>query len=271
MTVSLFAAVECDWTRQACNCCTALDIAFYSPVRGLCSGCERLSANVKICGLRSLNALEAAISAGASHFGVVFFPRSPRNIGLDDAAALVRAGAGRISSVALVVDADDTAIDAITRQVRPSMFQLHGAESPERVADIRRITGLPVIKAIGVAKPGDVERANAFREVADVILFDAKPPADGVPGGNGLAFDWRLLVPTRGKMPFMLSGGLTPDTVGEAIARTGAAIVDVSSGVESSPGVKDVNLIHSFVAAARMAHSTLEDGLWRHAAQHSGA
>jgi len=219
-----------------------------------------VSTRVKICGLKGIGALEAAIAAGASHFGMVFFPRSPRHISIGDAAVLTRTAGGRILSVALVVDAADAEIEAIVSAVQPDMLQLHGTETPDRAAAIRKASGRPVIKAISVAMPGDAERAFAYRDVADLILFDAKPSADrggALPGGNGLAFDWRLLTPVRGRMDFMLSGGLTPDNVGRAIALTGAAIVDVSSGVEKAPGDKDEALIHSFVAAA--ANAALEE------------
>lgn len=232
-----------------------------------------MSASVKICGLKSLDALEAAIAAGASHFGMVFFAPSPRNVGLGEAAALTRAAAGRITGVALVVDAPDEDIAAIVRDVSPDMLQLHGREMPERAAAIRERFGLPVIKAIGVAAAGDAEKADAYDGAADLILFDAKAPAGAViPGGNGLAFDWRLLAPYRAKRRFMLSGGLTPANVAEAIARTGAAMVDVSSGVESAPGVKDVRLIRDFVAAAHgpAPEPEPDDGLWRRSAlEHS--
>jgi phosphoribosylanthranilate isomerase len=224
-----------------------------------------LSASVKICGLRSLDTLEAAISAGASHFGMVFFPRSPRNIGLADAARLAQAANGRIASVALVVDAADAELADIVRDVAPDILQLHGKETPERTAEIRKRFGRPVIKAIGVAAPGDAENATSYDGAADLILFDAKPPAGGIPGGNGLAFDWRLLASAKGKQPFMLSGGLNPANVAEAVARTGAAIVDVSSGVESAPGIKDIRLIREFVAAAHGAEER-----WRRSAlEHS--
>ena len=219
-----------------------------------------MSTRVKICGLKGIGALEAAIAAGASHFGMVFFPPSPRHISIDDAASLTRAADGRILSVALLVNAADAEIEAVVSAVQPDMLQLHGGETPERAAAIRKAWGRPVIKAISVAMPGDAERAFAYEHATDLILFDAKPPADGggaLPGGNGLAFDWRLLTPVRGRMAFMLSGGLTPGNVGRAIALTGAAIVDVSSGVEKAPGDKDEALIHSFVKAA--ANAALEE------------
>ena len=215
-----------------------------------------LSAEVKICGLKTLEHLEAAIAAGASYYGMVFFARSPRNIAHSEAASLSRAGRGRIKSVALIVDAGDAEIDAIIAAADPDMFQLHGGETPERAVEIRQRTGRPIIKAISVEREGDADRASAYDGAADLILFDAKPPrgmAAALPGGNGLAFDWRLLSALRGKMRFMLSGGLTPANVAEAIALTGAAIVDVSSGVETAPGEKDAALIHQFVKASRAA------------------
>jgi phosphoribosylanthranilate isomerase len=213
-----------------------------------------LSAEVKICGLKTLEHLGAAIDAGAAYYGMVFFARSPRNIAHSHAGALSAAGRGRIRSVALVVDATDAEIDAIITAADPDMIQLHGDETPARAAEIHQRTGRPVIKAISVEREGDTAAAQAYAGAADLILFDAKPPrglAGALPGGNGLSFDWRLLSPLRGKMRFMLSGGLTPANVAEAIAVTGAAIVDVSSGVETAPGQKDAALIHEFVRASR--------------------
>lgn len=215
-----------------------------------------MSIGVKICGLRTHQAIDAAIGAGASHYGLVFYPRSPRNVTLDQAAELANGARGRITSVALVVDAGDDLIDRIAAEVCPDMFQLHGSETPERAMEIRKRTGLPIIKAISVGAPGDTNRARAYDTAADLILFDAKPAKDhagALPGGNGLAFDWRLLEPVRGKLRFMLSGGLTPDNVADAIRLTGAALVDVSSGVEKSPGEKDPALIRRFTEAARNA------------------
>ena len=203
-----------------------------------------------------MDALEAAISAGASHFGMVFFPPSPRHIAIEEAARLSSAARGRITSVALVVNATDTELETIVSAADPDMIQLHGSESPDRTTEIRKMFGRPVIKAIGVSEKGDVDQAFAYKDAADLILFDAKTPKDGksrLPGGNGLPFDWRLIAPIRGKMSFMLSGGLTPDNVAEAIGLTGAAIVDVSSGVETSPGEKDTALIRRFVKAAKEA------------------
>ncbi len=216
----------------------------------------RLSTSVKICGLKTPETLEAAIAAGASHFGMVFFPPSPRYIAPDQAGRLAAPVRGRIVSVALVVDLGDEDLDAICAVVRPDMIQLHGAETPERAAEIGKRMDVPLIKAISVESEGDTGRAEAYKGAVDMILFDAKPPRDlkaALPGGNGLCFDWRLLEPVRGKMDFMLSGGLTPENVAEAIALTGAAIVDVSSGVETAPGVKDPALIEAFIKAAKAA------------------
>lgn len=220
-----------------------------------------MSTEVKICGIRTPPALEAAIEAGADYFGLVFFPPSPRNISLEDAARLAECARGRIKSVALVVNAEDAEIKAIAETVAPDMFQLHGKETPERTTTIRELVNRPVIKAVSVAAMGDATHAEAYKGAADLILFDAKPPADeahALPGGNGLNFDWRLLEGLKDRMRFMLAGGLTPNNVAEAIALTGAAIVDVSSGVESAPGEKQAALIRRFIAAAK-ASAILED------------
>lgn len=209
---------------------------------------------MKICGIRKRADLDAAVDAGASHCGLVFFPPSPRSLSLDAAAELARHGRSRVALVALVVDPDDALIAAIVAEVMPDMIQLHGKESPERAARIRKMTGLPVIKAVSVADARDVEAAAAYRGVADLILFDAKPPrrqAGALPGGNGLRFDWRLLGALKGRMDFALSGGLTPENVADAIAATQPVLVDVSSGVETAPGQKDAALIRQFVEAAR--------------------
>ncbi len=215
-----------------------------------------MNTGLKICGLTTPDAVEASADAGASHFGLVFFPKSPRNVGIEEAVALAGLGRGRMTCVALTVDAGDALIDRIAAEVRPDMFQLHGSETPARAAKIRTRSGLPVIKAISVSAEGDTDAARAYAEAADLILFDAKPPEgdrNALPGGNGLAFDWRLLEPVRGRMRFMLSGGLSENNVAEAIRLTGAAIVDVSSGVESAPGVKDAAMIRRFAAAVEIA------------------
>ena len=206
---------------------------------------------VKICGLRDAAAVDAAVAAGAAYLGFVFFPKSPRNVDVDTAAALAATVPPGVAKVALTVDADDAALDALTAAVPLDMLQLHGSESPERVAEVRARYGLPVMKAVGVATAEDLPRLDTYARVADQILVDAKPPPGAdLPGGNGLAFDWRLIAGRRWPVPWMLAGGLTPDNVAEAIRATGARQVDVSSGVESAPGVKDPELIRAFVTAA---------------------
>jgi phosphoribosylanthranilate isomerase len=206
---------------------------------------------VKICGLRDAASLQAAVDAGAAYVGLVFFPKSPRNVTIEEAAVLAQTVPPGVAKVALVVDADDALLDAITARVPLDILQLHGHETPERVSAIRVRYGLPVMKAVGVAGPDDLTALDDYAKVADQILVDAKPPKDAdLPGGNGLSFDWRLIAGRRWPVPWMLAGGLTPGNVGEAIALTGAMQVDVSSGVEAAPGVKDAALIAAFCAAA---------------------
>ncbi|MBM1633832.1 phosphoribosylanthranilate isomerase [Sulfitobacter mediterraneus] len=207
--------------------------------------------NVKICGLTDRAALDAAVVAGARYVGLVFFEKSPRHISLPDAAALAALIPEGICKVALVVDAEDAFLDRLLAEVPLDMLQLHGKESPARVLEIKARYGLPVMKAVGIADASDLPALEAYMQVADQILVDAKPPKDAaLPGGNGLAFDWRLIAGRRWPVPWMLAGGLTPDNVEEAIAMTGANQVDVSSGVEQAPGVKDVSKIAAFCAAA---------------------
>jgi phosphoribosylanthranilate isomerase len=205
---------------------------------------------VKICGVRDAGAIGAAARAGAAYVGFVFFPRSPRHLGWDEAAALALSAPPGLCKVALTVNPDDATLARIAA-LPVDMIQLHGAESPARVAETRALTGLPVMKAVGVAGPEDLAALAAHERVADQILVDAKPPQDAaVPGGLGCAFDWRLLAGRRWPTPWMLAGGLTADTVAEALRVTGARQVDVSSGVESAPGLKDPARIMAFVAAA---------------------
>jgi phosphoribosylanthranilate isomerase len=210
---------------------------------------------VKICGLSTAPTVAAALDAGADMVGFVFYPRSPRNVSVEAAAALAAPARGRALVVALCVDGEDDALGVLAAQLRPDLLQLHGGESVDRVRDIRARFGVPVMKAVGVREAADVARAAAYAGVADRIMLDAKPPADpsALPGGNGLAFDWRLAADLSQRFPFMLSGGLTPDTVGAAIRLTAPDAVDVSSGVERAPGVKDPARIRAFVAAARAA------------------
>jgi phosphoribosylanthranilate isomerase len=209
-------------------------------------------AKVKICGVRTPAIVETAAEAGADYVGFVFFEKSPRCLTLAAAKSLARAARGRIGTVAVLVDPDDAFIDRVVETVGPDLLQLHGSETPERVAAIRARAKLPVMKAVAVASAADVAAARAFAASADHILFDAKAGAGApLPGGNGVAFDWSALQGFG--TPFALSGGLTPDTVGEAITVTGAAFVDVSSGVERAPGEKDAELVKRFIRAAKGA------------------
>ncbi len=211
-----------------------------------------MTTKVKICGLKTETALEAALVGGADYVGLVFFPPSPRNVTPAAAKALADKARGRARIVALAVDPDDALIDTITSAVAPDLIQLHGEETPERVAAIRRRCGTPVMKAVKVETSDDARRALAYREAADLILFDARAPADSTrPGGNGAPFDWRTLAAVKDEVAYMLSGGLTPDNVADAIEATGAKIVDVSSGVETGPGEKDPELIRRFLRAAK--------------------
>lgn len=212
-----------------------------------------MAVEVKICGLSTPETVQAAVVAGADLIGLVFFPKSPRNVTLEQAAQLAALARGRAKIVALVVDADDGLLAGIAGHVQPDFIQAHGSETPERVAEIERLTGKPVIKAIRVKDAGDIAAAAAFSTVASLILYDSKAPetlGSALPGGNGHAFDWGLLE-GESRPAFMLAGGLTPENVAEAIRVTGARMVDVSSGVESAPGVKDAALIRKFIEAAK--------------------
>jgi len=206
---------------------------------------------VKICGLKTEADVLAVAKAGAAYAGFVFFAKSPRHLTVEAARTLALAAPSGLAKVALTVDADDATLDTIVEGVPLDMLQLHGHESPDRVAEVRARYGLPVMKAIGVADEGDLGALFDYSTVADQILIDAKPPKGAaLPGGNGLSFDWRLVAQRRWLRPWMLAGGLTPDNVAEAIRLTNARQVDVSSGVESAPGVKDAARISAFVAAA---------------------
>jgi phosphoribosylanthranilate isomerase len=211
-----------------------------------------MPAEVKICGLSTPETLEAAIAAGADFVGLMFYAKSPRNVAPATAGELARIARGRARIVTVTVDADDDLIAAIATEVKPDFVQCHGAEPPERLAWIGSAHGLAAYKVLKVRDAGHVGLARAYAGVSPFVMFDALPPADAVlPGGNGLAFDWTIL--DAAPRPFMLAGGLTPGNVAEAIRVTGAAMVDVSSGVESAPGVKDVGLIRKFIEAARRA------------------
>ncbi len=213
-----------------------------------------MDTRVKICGLSTPEGVEAAVDAGANYLGFVFFPKSPRHVEIATARALAMEVPVGIAKVALVVNATDAELDRITGEVPIDMLQLHGGESLERVSEVRDRYGLPVMKAVGVADPQDVAALDAYGMVADQILVDAKPPKTAdLPGGNGLSFDWRLISKRGWNAPWMLAGGLTPENVVQAVQMTGAKQVDVSSGVESAPGVKDARLIRAFVQALRSA------------------
>jgi phosphoribosylanthranilate isomerase len=206
---------------------------------------------VKICGLRTVADVQAVAAAGAAYAGFVFYPKSPRHLTLAEAAVLALAAPPGLAKVALTVDADDAALDALIEAVPLDMLQLHGHESPARVAEVRARYGLPVMKAVGVADEGDLAVLLEYSLAADQILLDAKPPKGAdLPGGNGLAFDWRLVAQRRWLRPWMLAGGLTAENVAEAVRLTHARQVDVSSGVESAPGQKDAAKIAAFVRAA---------------------
>jgi phosphoribosylanthranilate isomerase len=210
-----------------------------------------MAVQVKICGIKTEDALEAAIESGADFVGFVFFPKSPRYVEPDAAGRLAARAGDRIRTVALLVDPSDAELDRILTTVAPDIIQLHGAETPERVAEIRIQVGRPVLKAVKVATAADIIAASAF-PAADMFLFDAKPAKTAaLPGGNGVPFDWPLLAQTPPDRPYMLSGGLTAENIAEAIRVTGAQAVDTSSGVERAPGEKDPAAILRFVQAAK--------------------
>lgn len=214
---------------------------------------------VKICGIKTEAELRAVAAAGAAYIGLNFFAKSQRFVTLDQARALAHAAPEGLCKVGLVVNAEDAALDALVEAVPLDMLQLHGSETPDRVAEVRARYGLPVMKAVGVADEGDLAGLLEHALAADQILIDAKAPKGAVlPGGNGVAFDWRLVAQRRWIRPWMLAGGLTPANVAEAIRLTGARQVDVSSGVESAPGVKDAAKIAAFTAAA---HRRTETGV----------
>ena len=207
----------------------------------------------KICGLTSEAGVAAAVEGGAAYLGFVFYPPSPRAVTPQRAARLCAGVPAGVVRVGLFVDADDNAIAAVLDAMSLDMLQLHGHESAERVAEARARFGCHIIKAVAIADEGDVDTAASYESVADLLLFDAKPPRrpNALPGGNGLAFDWGLIAGQAWRLPWMLSGGLTADILPEAVGASGAVIVDVSSGVESRPGVKDPAKIRAFLTAAR--------------------
>ncbi|MBL0374171.1 phosphoribosylanthranilate isomerase [Rhizobium sp. KVB221] len=213
-----------------------------------------MQLDVKICGLKTEQAVDHALSLGATHVGFIFFAKSPRHIEPVDAGRLADRVRGKAKIVSVSVDADNDELDEIIDLIRPDMLQLHGKESPDRVLNVKAVTGLPVIKAFSISEANDLKRIEAYDGIADRLLFDAKAPKNSeLPGGNGVSFDWRLLGALDAHVDYMLSGGLNKDNVGEAIAIAHPGGIDVSSGVESSPGVKDLKLMDEFFAAVRRA------------------
>jgi phosphoribosylanthranilate isomerase len=211
-----------------------------------------MPVQVKICGINSAAAADAVLRAGADFGGLVFFAKSPRNLSLEQGKMLAERMRGRVRLAALVVDDSDAALAAIASQVKPDFFQLHGQETPDRAAQIRSRFGIPIIKAIPVSEAGDLAKTSAYDDVAEMFLFDAVPAAGASrPGGHGAAFDWRILGGRTFARPWFLAGGLNPENIARAIAVSGATMVDVSSGVESAPGVKSSDRIADFVAAAK--------------------
>ncbi|MEA3536840.1 phosphoribosylanthranilate isomerase [Rhizobium sp. CC-YZS058] len=209
-----------------------------------------MAIDVKICGLRTPEAVDKAVQRGASHLGFIFFGPSPRNIEPDDAARLADRVRGRTKIVAVTVDADNDMLDEIVSQLDPDLLQLHGHETADRVLEVGAIYGKPIIKAFSVREADDLRGLEAYQGIVERFLFDAKAPKGSLlPGGNGVSFDWRLLAALDGKVDYMLSGGLNADNIGEALSLTGAHAVDVSSGVESAPGVKDLSRMDAFFDA----------------------
>lgn len=208
----------------------------------------------KICGINSPEAMAAAIAGRAAYVGLVFYPPSPRNVTPEQAASLIAGVPDHIAKVGLFVDVDDETLQRVLDVVPLDLLQLHGSETPQRVADIKKTFGVPVMKAVRIAGLDDIARAADFVTVSDRLLFDAQAPADmagALPGGNGLAFDWTLLSEKQWPLPWMLSGGLTPENLAQAVTATGAVCVDVSSGVEASRGVKDPQKIARFLSVAK--------------------
>ncbi len=213
-----------------------------------------MKLDIKICGLKTEEAVDKAVSLGASHIGFIFFPKSPRNIEPSDAGRLADRVRGRVKVVAVTVNADNDTLDEIVDQLSPDILQLHGSETPERVLNVKAVYGLPVMKALSVRDADDLKKVEPYIGIADRFLFDAKPPAGSeLPGGNGVSFDWTLMHLLDGSVDYMLSGGLNKDNLAEAIELTGAPGIDASSGLEGAPGVKDLGLIEAFFEAARKA------------------
>ncbi|MEA2983599.1 MAG: phosphoribosylanthranilate isomerase [Alphaproteobacteria bacterium] len=217
-----------------------------------------MSLLVKICGLKTPEALDAALGAGADMVGFVFFPPSPRNLRIEAARALGERAQGRAKKVALSVDATDAELDRVVEALKPDMLQLHGKETPERVVAVRSRFGLPVMKALPIESRADLSPIHTYAKVADWLLFDGRPPREATrPGGLGKTFDWSLLENIAPGVPFMLSGGLDAGNIAEALRITRAPAVDVSSGVERAPGEKDPDKIRAFIRGARVADNAV--------------
>lgn len=213
-----------------------------------------MKPDIKICGLKTPEAVDRAVARGATHIGFIFFPKSPRNIDPDVAGELADRVRGRVKIVAVTVNADDEELDDIVSLLRPDILQLHGSESPERVLHIKALYGLPVMKVFSVKEAGDLDRIDPYVGVADRFMFDAKAPQGSeLPGGNGVSFDWSLMASLDESVDYMLSGGLNKDNVALALASTKARAIDVSSGVESAPGIKDLGMIDAFFDAVAEA------------------
>lgn len=209
-----------------------------------------MTPKVKICGLKTTDTLDAALRCGADYLGFIFFGKSPRNIAPELAGELAKTAAGRARTVAVTVNAEDEVLDRIVETMRPDMLQLHGSERPDRVTMLKQRFGLPVIKAFAVRDENDLASANAYRGIADQFLFDAKPPRGSeLPGGNGISFNWQLLRTLDRDMKYMLSGGLNAANIGDALLQVEPPAIDVSTGVETAPGVKDIALIEQFFQA----------------------
>jgi len=215
-----------------------------------------MKPDIKICGLKTQEAIERVIARGATHVGFIFFPKSPRHIDPEVAAELAEPVRGRARIVAVTVDASDEDLDDIVHLLKPDILQMHGSETPERVLQVKALYGLPVMKAFSVRDASDLDRIDPYLGVADRFLFDAKAPAGSeLPGGNGVSFDWKIMASLDESVDYMLSGGLNKDNVGLALASTRARGLDVSSGVESAPGVKDTAMIDAFFDAIAEARS----------------
>jgi len=210
--------------------------------------------DIKICGLKTPETVAVALDGGASHVGFIFFPKSPRNVAPEDAGRLRQGAFGKALAVAVTVDADNVFLDEIVAAMQPDMLQLHGAETPARVAEIKARYRLQTIKAFSVREPADLKAIEPYRGIADRFMFDAKPPRDSeLPGGNGVSFDWSLLSAIPSDMDYFLSGGLNAGNIGSALATANPPAIDISSGVESAPGVKDSALIAAFFSAVDAA------------------